>query len=112
MQVYTACRIEMNEDVQRRIEQHSCLVQSITKTTMVIRLHYSEWNPNCPPSTSIDGILVRCYFNKKFPNSNYIVAYGPTKAQSKRALLHFLNRHPLSSIETHSTTSSKELVNA
>ena len=95
MQVYTACRIEMMDNPIRGIEQHPCLIRNVAKTTMVVKLHYSEWNTNAIPSTSVDGILVRCYFNPKDKDSNYIIAYGDTKAQSKRALLQFLHRYPL-----------------
>jgi len=99
MQAYYACRLEGQYNPARRIEQHRCLVQGITKTTMLVRLHYSEWNRDAPPSTSINGILVRCYFNPREPHSNYIIAYGYSKASSKRAILCFLERYPLCTFE-------------
>jgi hypothetical protein len=95
MQVYIACRIEGQEDNQRRINQHKCLTENVSAKTMVVRLNYDEWNHNAPPSTSIDGVLVRCYFNRVDRDSNYIIAYGTKKCLSKRAIMQFLERYPL-----------------
>lgn len=110
MQVYSACRIEMLDNPERRINQHECLIRNVSKSTMVVRLHYSEWNPNAIPSTSVDGVLVRCYFNPKDKDSNYIVAYGDCKAQSKRAILQFLERYPLQDTEEKVSHESLQLV--
>ena len=95
MTVFEACRQECQEDETRYIDQHRCLTYHVDKYTMVLRLHYSEWNTLMPKSTSMNGVLVRCYFNKRQPKSNYIVAYGSTKASSKRAILDFIQRYPL-----------------
>jgi len=95
MPAFYACRIEGQHNPVKRIDQHKCLVQNTTKTTLVVRLHYSEWNRDAPSETSVNGVLVRCYFNPKEPNSNYIVAYGYTKVASKRAIMQFLEQYPL-----------------
>lgn len=99
MSVFEACRQECQEDETRYIDQHRCLTYHVTKTTMVIRLNYAEWNTLMPPSTSMNGVLIRCFFNKHQQASNYIVAYGSTKAESKRALLNFIERYPLCTFE-------------
>ena len=95
MQVYIACRIEAEQNPLRRISQHKCLTENVSAKTMVVKLNYDEWNHNAPPSTSIDGVLIRCYFNKTDRDSNYIIAYGTSKCQSKRAIMRFLQRYPL-----------------
>lgn len=110
MQVYSACRIEMDSNPQRRISQHECLIRNVSKTTMVVRLHYSEWNPNAIPSTSVDGILIRCYFNPQDKGSNYIVAYGNSKALSKRAIMQFLERYPLQETDEKVSHESLQLI--
>lgn len=103
MQAYYACRLEGQHNPARWVDQHRCLVQGITKTTMVVRLDYSEWNRDAPSSTSINGVLVRCYFNPREPHSNYIIAYGSTKSASKRAIFCFLERYPLCTFEPSTT---------
>lgn len=103
MTIFEACRQECAENPIRYIDQHRCLTYHVTKTTMVVRLNYSEWNSLAPPSTSMCGTLIRCYFNPSEPRSNYIVAYGSTKAESKRAIRNFLERYPLACISEPST---------
>ena len=111
MQVYIACRIEAEQNPERRISQHKCLIENVSAKTMVVKLNYDEWNLQAPPSTSIDGVLIRCYFNKTDKESNYIVAYGTSKHQSKRAIMQFLNRYPLvESGQVEQTTSQLQHV--
>ena len=99
MQAYYAIRREYSNNPDKRIDPSPCLIRNTNAQTMVVQLHYVEWNSQCPPSTSIDGVLIRCYFNRSEPMHNYIVAYGSTKSQNKRSLLQFLERFPLCTFE-------------
>lgn len=97
MQAYYAIRMEYSDNPDKRIDPSPCLVRNTNAQTMVIRLDYGEWNTLAPPTTSIDGVLIRCFFNKSEPSNNYIIAYGSTKSQNKRVLLRFIERFPLCS---------------
>ena len=113
MQVYTALRLEAKRNPKHRVDPHRCLVQYVGAKTIVVRLHYSQWNPQTPPSTSINGVLVRCYFNYKQPHSNYIIAYSETsKAINKRTLLEFLEQYPLRDFQDDQPTTVTQFQHA
>lgn len=95
MPVYTARALECIKNPAKRIDMDQCLIHNITPRSLCIKLDsYSEWNHMMPPSTVISGILVRCFFK-----SNYIIAYGSTFSSSKKALIEFLERYPLSEVK-------------
>jgi hypothetical protein len=91
MPVYTARAIETSKYPHKRIDMDQCLIQNIQSRMLCIRLDsYYEWNHMMPPSTVVSGVLVRCFFK-----SNYIIAYGTSFHASKKALVEFLERYPL-----------------
>lgn len=68
----------------------SILTECHYKKAMVIKLNHNESiNPKALSHQVIDGVVVQCQFYE-----NYIVAHGNCKAQSKQALLSFLEKFP------------------